>query len=55
MTIISELISATTIDEVKRIEAKYKAILPDSQKPRLEQLCRRTINRINPVKCLFCK
>jgi hypothetical protein len=47
MTIYTQFIEAKTVPEVSRLLAKYMNILSDNQKPKLLQVARKTINRLN--------
>ena len=57
MDIYSHIIEAQTTEAVKRIEKKYLNLLPDCQKPKLQQICRKAIERIerNDVGIKLCK
>jgi hypothetical protein len=47
MTIYTQFLEAKTVTEVNRLLAKYMNILSDNQKPKLLQIARHAINRLN--------
>ena len=47
MTIITELLEAKDLNEVRRIEKKYQFILPLNQRPKFENWINKTIKRLS--------
>jgi hypothetical protein len=47
MNIITQLLEATTLEEVRRIQNKYQFILPLNQRPKFENWIEKTKKRLS--------
>jgi hypothetical protein len=47
MIIYTQFTEAKTVADVNRLLAKYKDLVSDNQKPKLLQIARHTINKLN--------